>query len=548
MPSYQEIMQSPAVKDLIAQIPFDSDYASLNKLRFYLQQLQELAAKYRDSDTEDAGQKIDAQINEIEKKLNETKNHFFGFLTSATPEKLTEWQQYITQKYKQMPQTGTASTIGELLEMVTKGFIEFLSDKSKAYLPEVYAQLSDQASAAEVRFPSAQRDRNSGPDFVHRQKPFSNHPSTGSLLASHAPRITAGHPEIDERNMQSFLKMLQDENVQCILALGGNAERLNYHHWSSGKLQTETKTVQQGRPRQQDGSTAKEVIQLTNTETDETYSISYAGFTVADNEPLNLNDTDLACLSEIYDVYQSNTVLVHCDSGVGRTGQVRLLFALLDQYHDTKDTVFKSTCDDLLENLANKEQLDQNDVAMIIQIMQSTLAELRKTRYCIQAPAQFTSSLAQFVLLLAHRHGYDSALIDTLRDQMGVAAPLTYTDSTNIGIVVEGDSDLESAASSRAPSRAASAIPPRKKGLLSAASSDSTLSRTESLRKTDVEDVGESAASLGPAPAPAPSAPFRRAFFGQGLPQGRTLGRLPTPTSDGENGSSVNSSPMSSPR
>ena len=290
----------------------------------------------------------------------------------------------------------------------SKKFISFLLSDSKKYLPGFYKLNKNASSTAEIRFPSSAINKyEEGTAFAHFD--IGSNPDS-PLLAMNAP-MKSDDEKINHDTLQDYLRMLSRTQVCHIVCLDmNNSTASDYKNADCDFFQTtfdsETNT-----------------ITLRDKTTNETREISYTAIFVEDNEPLNLDNNELRVISSLSEKnYTLNTRAVHCFSGVGRTGEFRLLLALLNKYHN--DPAFKSACDGLLSVSALPE-LDETQVKarsknvnIVCAVMSKTLCELRKIRFCVQAEKQF--DMKQFLLLVAADQGYDDKNLNQLRENMGV--------------------------------------------------------------------------------------------------------------------------------
>ncbi|MCX7124676.1 MAG: hypothetical protein NTU49_02760 [Gammaproteobacteria bacterium] len=290
----------------------------------------------------------------------------------------------------------------------SKKFISFLLSDSKKYLPGFYKVNKNGSSTAEIRFPSSATNKyEAGTAFAHFD--IGSNPDS-PLLAMNAP-MKSDDEKINHDTLQDYLTMLSRTQVSHIVCLDMNySTASDYKNADCDFFQTtfdsETNT-----------------ITLRDKTTNETREINYTAIFVEDNEPLNLDNNELRVISSLSEKkYPLNTRAVHCFSGVGRTGEFRLLLALLNKYHN--DTVFKSACDGLL-SVSALPDLDETQVKarsknvnVVCDVMSKTLCELRKIRFCVQAEKQF--DMKQFLLLVAADQAYDDKNLNQLRENMGV--------------------------------------------------------------------------------------------------------------------------------
>lgn len=312
-------------------------------------------------------------------------------------------------------------------------WIEFLLQKSKSYLPEKYRTKNEANCVAASKFPSSEQQHET--EFAHFDQGMR---AASRLLAvnAHAKSAKFGGRAArplttDMKNSQSWLNLVLTSGVRHIVALGENPKRVDYTAVSSGVLQTSTK----------DG-----IINLSNTSTNIVTNIGYSLFNVVDNASLDSANKSMMKLYKVYEVYKKHTVLVHCDSGVGRTGQVRLLFAMLDEL--SRDDKLKSQCDDLTASIINQSidsSKEERIITAIFNKMVDTLNQLRKTRYCIQTESQLTGALTLLLMLIeiSNTNKHDNKLLP-LPDRLNLIRNYLTDSAEEVELVEPGNSDNES--------------------------------------------------------------------------------------------------------
>lgn len=286
----------------------------------------------------------------------------------------TTWQAVMFQQYQ--------ATYSDIATQAPAGFVEFLLQNSKKYLPEQYMSYQ----TAEKKFPSSNVNQRGlghldiGADGKRK------------LLAISAPLKNATEAH-NATTLDAFFATLASEKIKYIVVLGENEKRIEY---------------------------SKKAAEL---------SIQTIQITVDDNHALNFDNKTLIQLLDAYEIYQQGeTIAVHCDSGVGRTGQVRLLFALMDEYETNKE--FQTACAAINDfALSDREELSDaqakcldHNLAVVLKVMSDTLCRLRKTRYCIQTEEQFTKTAEFLLLLIATQKSYAPAVMNQLRIGFGLPA------------------------------------------------------------------------------------------------------------------------------
>jgi len=379
-------------------IPFNRDYTNLNMLRYYSQEKDDLMKQTPLSSM------LEEKLKTVTENLEGTIFWFNNTIYSQNPSELTGWKKYILLRYRESSPPITADI---------NHFIQFLLRYSKNSFPEQYHSSSQNPHYAEKNFPSGrhqQDERNFAhfhPCFTHTQSKQERH-APGGILASDAPQRekNAGN-ETHEEQIQSFLEMISSWNVQCVVSLGFNSNRLNYANHSSGRFRTEVNTETLG-------------FSLTDTQTGQKKEIQRMQFQVADNAALALSYQKIKHLLSAYEIYKSETILVHCDSGVGRTGQWRLLFDLIDEL--SRAPQLNKQCDAIIQNMSedpNNEDTFKQLLSTLYQTMTTSLFRLRKTRYCIQSEQQFVNSLPLFLLIYSIKVlNFNESQVERLRSMM----------------------------------------------------------------------------------------------------------------------------------
>lgn len=497
-------------RDAIRELPFDADYRSINKLRFLMQQhqllineinsikaemsiksptttdgqLQELIACFRsfeeamklyeetddpsdeqmeeyvksqndyelrlgsdslDSDQETPTEKIDPnaikQLSDLEqnlerlrKELEDQKKYFSDIFKTR---RNTPWQQAIYKRYEESCDNTSA-----------EDFTNFVITTSGSYLPDKYS------SEALGQFPCGAH--NLHPSGLAHFQPYQGIEVTASeneagLFASIAPKIfgrAAIGGEYDASFSQhfQFLDMLFEKDVQSILELGGNQQgRVDYR--GKKKNRTETDPNQCGKYTAEFDSESN-CITLTNTDTMHSKTIFHARIGTADQAPLKLSNEDLSNVLRCYNHYTQGAILIHCDAGVGRTGQMRLLFSMLDSldHHPEIKTQIKKLIDVLVKKPATEAICDDVELKQLITTLKDMmiikLSWLRQTRYAVETEKQFTSSFAQLMLLLAAQMRYTPEELDVLRQAImdePTAQQVSVTSNTGFGDNVARD-------------------------------------------------------------------------------------------------------------
>ena len=475
-----EIISDYCRKAMLAH-PFDADYATLNKLKYYKEQtigtaqdkIKELEDYFiimfeqhenlgissdlekKKSGTEKlleaTSTKIlllqetddDTELSTLYEIQTQTLNDINAQLKKHKDYKKTPWQKAMYAYYCKQSQNKSAHD-----------FIEFILEKSTHYLPVKYDNQTFPYNRANILFPSGEKNADNK-WFAHFQ-PCAILGKKGGLLAFEAPQIT-GSKESNERTLSVFFDLLERKNINAVISLGFSTQRINYKNRGC---------------------------------------IACTVFGVEDGKTLNLSHDDLVKMIKLHQLSQDNVVGVHCNSGVGRTGQLRFLFALLDLYHGD-DVTFHYNCDQLIELALKGNNNEKFKLALYYfhEYMQKTLYALRQVRYCIQAEEQFTQTLPQFLLLirtwqlLSQQSKNSDGEINQLRTAIG--APYSATTADTI-VVDAGDAELQSCSSrtsSQHPTPRPTSNPMSFTGKIATSSKKTTSG--ESSRSSTPRSVGE---------------------------------------------------------
>lgn len=371
-----------ATTEATSRLPFNADYTSLNKLK-YIKQLMSQATKKNDR----------ATLMQLKGNENDIKEYFIdAFKQQKMPWFIKQRRDFENMHFFQRNDVDL--------------FISFLIKNTS--LPETYADYNDHTQFAERRFPSADIANGKDPfEFAHF---FQIGNESGGILASHVPHHTLNR-EKDEENMQSFLEMLWRHNVSVIVSLGGNAERLKYSEHVPHDATSLFSTSDNG-----DGT-----ITLQHKD-GSTQEIKLLGYSVEDETPLNLSNEDARqVIQDIFERSKTETVLIHCDSGVGRTGMLNAIVHLLNAYE--KDAEFKRTSDYLLMLLTDNPD-NATDIktqsGLFYRKAAEIVAELRKIRFTIQTEKQFQHLLSQTLICLAVKNNLEESEISNLRKSLNI--------------------------------------------------------------------------------------------------------------------------------
>lgn len=357
----------------------------------YDDEASDLAASMSASQFEDADKELAAirkAIPEIE-KLKEP----------------SEWQKLMFAEFLK-----THSNLSADFLVLRNQFISFLLEKNTVHFPEEYQA----NAAAKINFPSSNKNTVGlgHLDIKGRKK----------ILAISAPMksgtvFSTLKAKQDQETLDNFKKTLIDNQIKTVICLGTLAkhrQRLNY----------------------------RKMLQENN--------IALVEIDVEDNKSLNLSNNQLRTLISRYKK-QDEIDAVHCDSGVGRTGQLRLLFSLLDKFESSD--LFSTACNWMLSFFLDSENLDNQEpkvdikklVDYLLKKISETLAELRQIRYCVQTEEQFSNTLPQLLLLLiAAQKNYTDEQLNTIREFFDLTLPndLIMSNSDNL---LDDDDNAEEA-------------------------------------------------------------------------------------------------------
>lgn len=225
-------------------------------------------------------------------------------------------------------------------------------------------------------FPSSKTGFNKqvGAHFPHTK----NH----GLIAGPAP-YKIQYAKEEQMILDDFLSLLFDNKVAEIIELGtvkDNEKRQDYKNAQSASFTTNF-----------DDETQTLVVTCLCTKQSRAIRIHH--IETPDQTGLNLNQTELQALTNAYLTQQKHYVYAHCSSGVGRTGAVRLLFAMLDAIE--KDAQLKSQMESYIDLKAKHETVSDNILVALFKKQAELLDALRATRYCIETEQQFLANLDQ---------------------------------------------------------------------------------------------------------------------------------------------------------
>lgn len=409
------------------------------------QRIRELNSKKVEEISRELAELDQLSLNQNGVFSNATVERKFDGSMKKTP---TTWQAFAASTFEKRATEDKSAD----------AFIIFVLESARSYLPERYMPYNEVTAAAELRFPASADARVPYNEFAH----VLTHASGGKLIASHVPSITQHDTETNNTTTQNFLGMLHKMNVSMIIDLGTDADRsrrVAYHHVKNGQYTTSLTEVQSEyynngdsnieadddnfvsiAVRIEDNQSKKcstlNSMHFKNTTSQENRKIGLCRIYVNDNTSLDLNNNTLQTMLAAHEKYKrGETVLVHCSSGVGRTGQVRLLFALLDAFSD--DISFKTACLSIItialsgDRNAASELLLDHSLGYFFNTMSKLLCNLRKTRYCVQTETQFDGTFSQFMLLTGKMIGLSDDQLNLLRARFSINEPASNSATAN---------------------------------------------------------------------------------------------------------------------
>jgi protein tyrosine phosphatase len=334
--------------------------------------------------------------------------------------------QYLNQAYKRLVLNNEYSEIKRWL--VENNKLEHTNSDSvdisdfiiqlgiKDYLPDQYS--TKFYCFGDIKFPSS---------IAQHLPGWSGH-IDGNIIATAGP---GWHKEDD--NLKIFIAYLFANKPAQILSLGRESadnkendftnyiQRAFSENTSGYRLNNYTIKV----------IARKNCYKVTIDKDNESYSFYYNNLKVFDNKSINLDNEGLRGLLHIYNnVDKDHKILIHCASGVGRTGQLRLLFGLLDRLKN--DIKFSQNIDTLIMQ-SKKDNLGYDYVA---QVFKQELCRIRKIRYAIQVSEQYVNCFPLLLMLRAVQLNMDEENINLLRQALSGTfiieknAQMTFTDFT----------------------------------------------------------------------------------------------------------------------
>jgi hypothetical protein len=289
-------------------------------------------------------------------------------------------------------------------------FIKFLLEASQEFLPSNYAPMVS-LTATDIRFPSSTQKYDSTDLYGH-----SLYIGKTRVIAVDAPKKMSGALS-ESTCLESFIKMLS--TVDAVFPLGNSDTRADYRNVQGTNFSTELL--------EEDDTRKLKIIPKENS--DDTIcspkEIIYFSIGVGDQKSLNLTDKQLDFLSEFFN--SGKSYAVHCDSGVGRTGQFIFLHQLWSLYFSEQNYLFKMNINSILHLISqNKSEspnvLDQFAFATFYDTAFKALARLRKIRYFVETQNQFNTTLPLLLMLINPklrneiRNKFDLSLPDTTLD------------------------------------------------------------------------------------------------------------------------------------
>lgn len=207
----------------------------------------------------------------------------------------------------------------------------------------------------------------------------------GAFISTCGPNRTEGGIS----SFDNFLALIMKKKPWCIVALGKAGDYENY--WLKDyeserflvKVEKIPNTINGRRLVITDRSNSKQHrLDVVNIEVEDQTAIMF-GPDGAKQFLYIWGKTDL-----------KNPVLVHCVSGIGRTGQVKWLFGLLNELKENKR--FATLIDDSFHRKLNNEEKQE-----IVNIAEQVLAGYRKTRFTMEAEPQLLATMPALFMLRA---------------------------------------------------------------------------------------------------------------------------------------------------
>ena len=371
--------------------------------------------------------KAKQDLSYVDRRLEEEIIPFFRKILTGHSEPDSPWQKKIHDSF-----------LEKYTQDDLKEFIDYVGFITNDFLPKHYLNVLGEL------FPNGKEYAyNDG--FAHFQRckhaERTNEHLIG-LLASRAPKKMGGESSADKdarnaQSLQSFLNMMFDTNVSYVLALGPTGDRLDYKSVFEGRYQARF-------------NQKNNIITVVDTQNNARREIHFSHFGVADQTELSLSSSEVGELLKIYKYYKGGLVLVHCDSGVGRTGQIRFLFAMLDCLNGDFPSLIRVAT--VIDGLVNNRSNNVEDlINMLLRKMKAVIKELRQVRYCIEVESQFLGSIPLLILLIAHqRNCYSSNQLCALRQSLGIPEIVKQKKIVEFG---EETDSFSSAASERPVAR-----------------------------------------------------------------------------------------------
>jgi protein tyrosine phosphatase len=423
----------------------------INTLRAELSRLikEQNIRKFHSKTIEDITRKLtelnQLSLNENSVFTNAAVESQFNASMKKTP---STWQAWATSTFEKRASEDKSAD----------AFMTFVLESASSYLPEHYMPYNEVTAGAEFKFPGSASERVPYSEFAH----VLTHASGAKLIASHVPAITHHDTEKNNASAQNFLGMLHKMNVSMIIDLGTDVDRsrrIAYHNVKNGQYTASLVEMQsescdddsdsevdddnfvsiaaktQNYQTQQYSSLGS--MHFKHTISQESRQIALCRIFVEDNASLDLNNNTLQTMLEAYRKYSKSgeSVLVHCSSGVGRTGQIRLLFALLDAFSD--DVSFKNACLSIITiSLSDAKNaasmlLRESSLDSFFNKMSVCLCNLRRTRHCVQSEAQFNGTFSQFMLLAGKMIGLSNKDLNLLRTRLSMSQSVVSNVATH---------------------------------------------------------------------------------------------------------------------
>lgn len=338
-------------------------------------------------------QYIQKSLEEIRRTIEEKKEYFATIYRNLLLKKCENaWQKKVFTDFivfqKDFPRS--LKNLFESKIVVTEFehdknlFISYLVQYQTNFLPLEYNDWETDLPS-EQKFPSSKEHRTSF-GFGHVMPCFTAK-SKGKIIASCAPfkNTIRGKEKENDKTLQNFLRLLFDE-IEIVIEIGDDADtRADYKKCSLFSHKTSKKDNQ--------------ILIIEEVGASQKKHIHHIHLNAMDQHPVYLSNEDILELLRItHSVKTGSSALIHCSSGVGRTGQLCLMLSMLDFLKN--NDVFRNQ---LIQFALKSEAMSEGKIVLLIQEtfnqMKTLLKKLRGVRYSIEQPSQFLAVFYQILLL-----------------------------------------------------------------------------------------------------------------------------------------------------